>query len=59
MKKTLFVFLSIILCIFLVGCGNKENESSLSTSASLTEIMDSLYEGIPEDELPMALQNAE
>lgn len=59
MKKTLYLFLAVLVCIFLVGCGNKESESSVSTSSSLTEIMEALYEGIPEDELPMALHNIE
>lgn len=61
MKKTLFILLTLVLCITLVGCGNKDKDttSKVSTTSSLPDIMDYLYEGIPEDNLPMALENIE
>lgn len=58
MKKVLYILLTIALCITLVGCG-KTDTNTISTSASLTDIMNYLYEGIPEDNLPMALNNTE
>ncbi len=58
MKKILYVFCAIALCLTLVGCGNKENEVK-NIEGSLPEIMEKLYEGISEDELPMMVQNTE
>ena len=61
MKKALYILFTLVLCISLVGCGDKEKESAskVSTSSSLTDIMEQLYDGIPEDNLPMALENTE
>lgn len=61
MKKALYILFTLVLCISLVGCGDKEKESTskVSTSSSLTDIMEQLYDGIPEDNLPMALENTE
>lgn len=45
--------LLIIGALFLTGCSAKEE----NIEGSLEEIMDKLYEGISEDELPMGLSN--
>ncbi len=47
--------LLIIGVLFLTGCSAKEE----NIEGSLEEIMDKLYEGISEDELPMGLSNIE
>ena len=47
--------LLIIGALFLTGCSAKEE----NIEGSLEEIMDKLYEGISEDELPMGLSNIE
>ncbi len=47
--------LLIIGVLFLTGCSAKEE----NIEGSLEEIMDKLYEGISEDELPMGLSNVE
>lgn len=47
--------LLIIGALFLTGCSAKEE----NIEGSLEEIMDKLYEGISEDELPMGLSNVE
>lgn len=53
MKKILGLISILGLCLLLTGCGNKNIEGTLP------EIMDKLYEGISDDEKPMALQNVE
>ena len=53
MKKILSLISILGLCLLLTGCGNKNIEGTLP------EIMDKLYEGISDDEKPMALQNVE
>lgn len=55
MKKILCVFSIIVLSLTLVGCGEKLENKNIE--GSLEEIMAKLYEGIKEDELPMALKN--
>lgn len=47
--------ISLIGMLFLTGCSNK----SQNIEGSLEEIMTKLYEGISEEELPMALTNIE
>lgn len=55
MKKTFNIALIALICgILLVGCSKKENNSSkfdLNT-AKLDTIMEKLYDGFKEDELP-------
>lgn len=53
MKKFFSLMCLMALCLLFTGCGNKNIEGTLP------EIMDKLYEGISEDEMPMALQNVE
>lgn len=48
--KKIFYFLGVMtLCFILAGCGQKNIEGDL------TDLMDKLYEGIGEENLPMAL----
>lgn len=54
MKKILLALL-VVGAIFLTGCTSKEK----NIEGSLEDIMTKLYEGISEDELPMALTNTE
>ncbi len=54
MKKILLALL-VVGAIFLTGCTPKEK----NIEGSLEDIMTKLYEGISEDELPMALTNTE
>ncbi len=56
MKKFKKIFLAIMLCsgLFLLGgCGQKNVEGTLE------EIMTKVYEGLPEDNRPMFLENKE
>lgn len=54
MKKILITTM-IIATILLVGCDKKEKNLEFS----LSEIMDKMYEGIPEEQLPAPLANPE
>jgi len=54
MRKILFSLCTLLLCFTIVGCGSNKN-----VEGDLTDIMDKLYEGIPEDERPMMLENIE
>ena len=54
MRKIGILFLAVIT-LFMTGCGAKEK----NIEGSLTDIMAKVYEGIPEEELPMALSNIE
>ena len=51
--KLKFLILLPILFIMITGCGVEHIEGNL------VDIMDGLYEGIAEEELPMMLQNTE
>lgn len=53
--KKIALSLIILGSLFLTGCTTKEQ----NIEGSLEEIMAKLYEGISEDELPMALSNIE
>ena len=53
--KKIALGLIILGSLFLTGCTTKEQ----NIEGSLEEIMTKLYEGISEDELPMALSNIE
>lgn len=58
MKKLLYVFCAIALCLTLVGCGDKK-EKEKNIEGTLPEIMEKLYAGISEEELPMMVENIE
>lgn len=53
MKKVFYLLCTLTICFMLTGCGEKNIEGSL------TEIMDKLYDGIKEEELPMMVDNIE
>lgn len=54
MLKKLFVLgTTFILCLTMVGCGNKNIEGNLS------DLMTKIYKDIPEDEFPMAVESTE
>lgn len=53
MKKILYVFCTLAICFMLTGCGEANIEGTLP------EIMDKLYAGINEEEMPMMVDNLE
>lgn len=53
MKKLFYILGCIGLCFLLTGCGEK------NIDLSLTEVMEKLYEGIDEEEMPMMVENIE
>lgn len=53
MKKIFYAFIVLFSAFILTGCGSKNIEGNLS------DIMDKLYDGIKEDNLPMALTTQE
>ncbi len=54
MLKKLFVLgTTFMLCLTMVGCGNKNIEGNLS------DLMTKIYQDIPEEEFPMMLENRE
>lgn len=53
MKRIFYLLGALALCFVLTGCGSKNIEGSLP------EIMEKLYEGISEDEMPMFVENIE
>ena len=53
MKKVFYVFCTLAICFMLTGCGKKNIEGTLP------EIMEKLYEGISEEEMPMMVDNIE
>ena len=55
MKKVLYFLCCMMVCIALTGCGTTEK----NIEGTLPEIMEKLYEGISDDEKPMALDNIE
>lgn len=58
MKKIVSLIALLILSLALVGCGaEKKEEESKNIEGSLTDIMAKLYDGVSEDEKPMALSN--
>lgn len=59
MKKLLYVFCAIALCLTLVGCGTSKATEEKNIEGTLPEIMEKLYEGISEDEMPMFVENIE
>lgn len=58
MKKILYLFSILSLSLIIAGCGTKKEESQ-NISGTLPEIMEKLYEGISEEELPMMVENIE
>lgn len=54
MKKIGILCLAVIT-LFMTGCGAKEK----NIEGNLTDIMTKVYEGIPEEDLPMMLSNVE
>lgn len=56
MKKRLLTFVLCLTAIFMItGCGNKLS----NVEGKLEDLMTKVYDGIGEEELPMALQNQE
>ncbi|MCM1052406.1 MAG: hypothetical protein NC483_00290 [Ruminococcus sp.] len=56
MKKVLGLFCALLVCFSITGCGKKASEN---VSGTLPEIMEKLYDGISEDEMPMMVENTE
>ncbi|MCI8575052.1 MAG: hypothetical protein HFI09_01130 [Bacilli bacterium] len=56
MKKVISIVSILILSFLLVGC---TKETSKNIEGSLSEIMDRLYEGIDENEMPSLADNLE
>lgn len=63
MKKGFYVFCTLMVCFLLVGCGEsskkEEQPKNENIEGKLTDIMDKLYEGISEDEMPMMVESME
>ena len=53
MKKIIYAVMVLGVAFLISGCGNKNIEGTLP------EIMEKLYEGIKEDEMPMMTENVE
>ena len=58
MKKVVSLVCLLMLSLAIVGCGASKEENK-NIEGSLTDIMAKLYDGISEDERPMALNNVE
>lgn len=52
-KKIFRLLFVVVICFMITGCGSKNIEGKLP------DLMDKLYEGIKEEERPMALQTTE
>lgn len=52
-KKLIVLGTIMTLCLTMVGCGNKNIEGKLP------DLMEKIYKDIPEDKLPMYLENKE
>lgn len=61
MKKVVYFFCALAICLALVGCGKKEEEKTTEKNieGTLPEIMEKLYASIPEEEMPMMVRNTE
>ncbi len=57
MKKIVCLFSMLAISLLLVGCGKKEAEAPKNIEGTLPEIMEKLYEGISEEEMPMMVDN--
>lgn len=55
MKRIICAFSVLLLSLTLVGCGKKEENKNIE--GSLPEIMEKLYAGINEEEMPMMVNN--
>lgn len=53
-KKILLVIMVFTMAMFITGCGKSSN-----VEGSLEEIMEKVYEKLPEDNRPMMLENRE
>lgn len=53
MKKLLYILGAFLICFTLTGCGEKNIEGTLP------DIMEKMYAGIDEDEMPMMTENIE
>lgn len=58
MKKIIYLFCAMALVLTLVGCGDKKVEEK-NIEGTLPEIMEKLYKGISEEEMPMMIENIE
>lgn len=61
MKKLSLILLTVALCFGLVACGNQKEDNNGTTGAdintmSLNEIMDVVYSGFAEEDLPMMIE---
>ena len=54
-KKILALALCFVAIFMITGCGNKNS----NIEGSLEDLMTKVYDGISEEELPMALENQE
>lgn len=63
MKKLGLILLSAALCLSLVACGSENKEDTNSNTnineMSLNEIMDVVYEGVSDEDLPNMLERKE
>ncbi len=55
MKKIIGLICIAMVSFLLTGCGNKVE----NIEGTLPEIMEKLYSGIPEEEMPMMVENTE
>ncbi|MCI9279343.1 MAG: hypothetical protein HFJ02_00905 [Bacilli bacterium] len=55
MKKIIGLICIAMVSLLLTGCGNKVE----NIEGTLPEIMEKLYSGIPEEEMPMMVENTE
>ena len=55
MKKVLYLFCALLVGGLLVGCTAKEK----NIEGTLPEIMEKLYDGVPEEQMPMMVDNIE
>lgn len=60
MKKGFYVLCTLVVCFLLVGCGKStKKEEQKNIEGDLKDIMEKLYEGIPEDQMPMMIESQE
>jgi len=54
MKKILYILLAVVLCMSCTACASSGNAREVE--GTLSEIMVKLYEGIPQDQMPMLME---